>query len=162
MYFQILKDMKDSIGIFDTHPELVEQFDFWLASRRTAVKNYLCPYTFSKYSGLDPELSLELFVLSSHDKFKLLRPRYDIFIASKGLNITSVYDKQKIPFKYIDPDTDIEYQINFDEDIRVYFELLQEADSKPSLFADDMGKTTGVGFTEYTAKLNTVSKFLID
>ena len=160
MYFQILEDMKALIGTSEIDSKLIDQFDFWLASRRTAVKNYLCPYTFSKYSGLDPELSLDLFLLSSHNKFNLLRPRYDVYIAEKAINVTSVYNEEDIPKKYIDPDTNFECMINADDDIRIYFELLQEADQKPSLFPDDSGKTIGVGFSKYKEKLNTVSKFL--
>ena len=149
MYFQNLKSMMDSNGTNHIDQKLIEQFDFWLASRRTSVKNYLCPHSFSMYSGIDPGLSLGLFKAVSELDEKFLRARYDIFIRDKGIKIDSVYDQKEIPGSYDDPDTGKTYKINLSEDIRVYFELLEEPIEKPSITTNDSGKSRGVGLTEY-------------
>lgn len=163
MYFPNLKNIMDLSGTDNINMGLIKQLDFWLASRRTSVKDYLCPHSFSRYSGLDSELSLELFILCTHEKVNLLRPRFDIYIANKGLKIDSVYNFEEIPDVYIDPDNDKEYKINIDEDIRIYFEMLQEIEEKPFIIRNDSVKPSGVGLTKYIEKKNKISvAFLLD
>lgn len=163
MYFQNLNNIRDLSGTDNINQDLINQFDFWLASRRTAIKDYLCPNSFSRYSGLDPDLSLELFILGTHEKVNLLRPRFDIYIVNKGLKIDSVYNYEDIPDIYVDPEDDKEYKINLDEDVRIYFELLQEISEKPSLIQNDSVKPSGVGLTNYVEKRKKVSvAFLLD
>lgn len=147
MYFQNLESMKHLTGI-KFQSKTIEEFDYWLATRRESTKKYLTPNSFSRYSGLDSSRALELFLISTHQRFNLLKLRYDVFILNKNFYVGSFFDADEIPEKYTDPDTEVEITINHNEDIRAYFELIDEPSSEPESFLDNEGKQNGVGYSE--------------
>ncbi|MFJ8064857.1 hypothetical protein ACIQYS_09510 [Psychrobacillus sp. NPDC096426] len=149
MYFPSLQIMKVSDGDNKINEKLLEQLDFWLASRRVAVRNYLSPYSFSQFSDVDSTLCIDLFYYCTSDKVNILKARYDVFIRSLGLKIGSYYDYNDIPEFFVDSDNNEELEIS-DNDILIYFELLEEPEEVPNINLDDgAGKPRGVGIVEF-------------
>lgn len=139
---------------------VLEDFDYWLATRREAIKNYLSPNSYSEYSGMDNTLSLQLFLLCTHPKVNLLKLRYDVFIKRKNQFIDSFYNEKDIPKKYKDPDTNCLIDIDENEDIRVYFELLSEPETEPEYFFTSSGKQDGVGYVEVKSAVLSLADIL--
>lgn len=149
MYFPSLQNMKGLNGIPNISDPLIDQLDFWLASRRESIKNYLNPYSFSQYSNLSNELSLDLFYLCTTKEINILRVRFDVFINKTNTKLDSFYNINEIPESIEDYEHNIEVQITND-DILVYFELIKEPIHTPKLdLPIEMGKPQGVGIIDF-------------
>lgn len=151
MYFPSLENMIPLIGI---DKPLVKQLDFWLASRREAIKNYLDPLSFSQYANIDYELSLDLFQVCTYEEINVLRERFDVVIESSNTNVGSYYDLDDIPTSHFNYDLNIEEEISR-KDIVIYYELILEPSTPPTIRSfpqeqKSMGKNFGVDVTTYT------------
>lgn len=141
--------MRDLEGNSHLNEKLIEQFDFWLASRRDSVKNYLSPYSFSRFSDVNTELSMDLFYLSTTEEVKVLKVRYDVFLRSENINIASFYNYDDIPVSIENPETHEEISIT-ENDILIYFELMSEPTKVPQeMNVNIPGKPPGVGVKDF-------------
>ncbi len=152
MYFQNLEIIKNLDGNFPD--KIVDDLDLWLATRRDAVKDNINPSHFSEYADIDLDLVLELFFLCSMPKINILQERYDVLIYQENILIDSYYDENDIPTSVINPNTEKEYILNSTEDIRLYFELIQEPTTKPTFNTNSTGKDYGVGLDQARAAKN--------
>lgn len=124
---------------------LLDQFDYWLASRREAAKNYLSPYEFSRFSNTSTDLSLDLFFISTKKEVDILKSRFDVFLRDTNTRVGSYFDYDEIPEFYDDLESGSKIKIN-ENDILIYFELISEPTNVPSLDRfTETGKPQGVG-----------------
>jgi len=145
MYFQNLEIIQNLDGEFNE--KIIKDLDYWLATRREAVKDYLNPYNFSDYADVSIDVVLPLFFICTSKKVEILKERYDILIKQENKFIASYYNHENIPDEIIHPETNEAYKLNKEEDIRLYFELISEPESKPVFIKKSSGKDQGVGLT---------------
>lgn len=148
LYFQDLEIIRNSDSKLDQDfLKLLDDLELWLATRRTAIKDFINPVSFSDSHDLNIETVLDMFYIFASPEIGILRERYDIFIKQDNKFVTSYYNDSEIPDVITHPETRQKYKLNKDEDIRLYFELIKEPDLKPNLLTKTTGKDHGVGLS---------------
>lgn len=124
MYFPTLNTLKDyQIDGVKVDDFFIKKLDIWFGTRRKAIKRFLSPLSFSQDTGIDEDISIDLFILSTEKNVKLLKQRYVIECPSCNSLLGSYDFPNEIPDSIFCSECNSNVSITEDMVI-IWFELL--------------------------------------
>lgn len=166
MYFPILDIMKR----YRIDEAVYRKFDSWLAIRRESTRKFLNPLQFAIDTGLDTELALYVFALSTKPEIGILRVRYSVECASCNRKLGAYYLYQEVPLETNCLECGCSNK-SPNKDVVVWFELLQKPEknlinSKMKQVihdvVDPLGKAPSLRALDLENSPNTVVRGLMD
>ncbi|HIW33443.1 MAG TPA: hypothetical protein IAA29_11725 [Candidatus Paenibacillus intestinavium] len=93
MYFPLLRNLSK----YQIEPVAINLLDSWLAIQRSAILRNLSPLRFSVQSGIDVDLAIDMFALSSSSDIPVLKPIYKVLCPNCDGVHQNVYIDSEIP-----------------------------------------------------------------
>lgn len=148
MYFPTLNTLKnfqiDGIKVDDF---FIKKLDIWLGTRRKAIRKFLSPTGFSIDTGIDEDVSIDLFILSTEDKVNILKQRFVVECPLCNSILGSYDFPNQIPHTIFCAECNKNILVNEDM-IVIWFELIQHPqlpkNPTPKIGGTSSGKGDGL------------------